>query len=192
MRAGRYHKTNNQIQEEYRLIEAAKKNPRRFGALYERYYKPVFIFVYKRVDDEEVSADITSQVFLKAMQALPKYQFKGLPFSSWLFRIAINETNQYFRATKNKRTVSMERADLKNIAEEVGEETNEDAIKMMLATLQELSPDDVQMIELRFFEKMSFREVAEVFNITENNAKVRTYRILKKMQKIMSRRKASV
>jgi len=192
LRAGRYHKTNNQIQEEYRLIEAAKKNPRRFGALYERYYKPVFIFVYKRVDDEEVSADITSQVFLKAMQALPKYQFKGLPFSSWLFRIAINETNQYFRATKNKRTVSMERADLKNIAEEVGEETNEDAIKMMLATLQELSPDDVQMIELRFFEKMSFREVAEVFNITENNAKVRTYRILKKMQKIMSRRKASV
>ncbi|MEO0468669.1 MAG: sigma-70 family RNA polymerase sigma factor [Bacteroidota bacterium] len=184
--------TKAQIQEEYQLVMAAQKNRRRFGVLYERYYEQIFLFVFKRVSDEDVCGDVTSQVFLKAMTHLDRYQFKGVPFSAWLYRIAINEVNQYFRDTKNQRTISMERSQLMDMVEEVAEESSEEAVQKMLAVLQDLSPAEVQMIELRFFEKMPFKEIAALFGITENNAKVKMYRLLGKLKKLMGKRYAKV
>ncbi|MDX2250536.1 MAG: sigma-70 family RNA polymerase sigma factor [Bacteroidia bacterium] len=180
--------SQTQIQDEYLLIEAAQKNPRRFALLYERYYRQIFLFVYKRIDEEEPTADVTSQVFLKAMQNLPKYQFKGVPFSAWLYRIAINEVNQYFRESKTSRAISMESARISDMMEEVSEDTSEVNISRMMEVIQQLAPDEVQMIELRFFEQMSFKEVADVYNITENNAKVKMYRLLTKMKKLMGKK----
>ena len=96
------------MQEEYLQIEEAKKNPARFGVIYERYYQQIFLFVYKRLADEENTADVCSQVFLKAMLSLKKYKFQGVPFSAWLYRIAFNEINQFFRNTKSERVIGME------------------------------------------------------------------------------------
>lgn len=182
--------TQQQIQEEYQLIEAAKQNSRKFGVLYERYYEPIFLFVFKRVDTEDLCSDLTSQVFMKAMVNLPKYKFRGVPFSAWLYRIAINEINQHFRNNKGQRAISMETANIADIMEEVEEVPQEANIQKMLNTLQLLSPDEIQMIELRFFEKLPFKEIADIFNITENNAKVRMYRLLGKMKKLMTKQYA--
>ncbi len=186
MANGQKNLTAQQIQEEHLLVKAAQENPRRFSVLYERYYRQMFLFVYKRVDDEENAADVTAQVFLKSMLSLEKYQFRGLPFSAWLYRIAINEVNQYFRETRNQRTVSMESQDLPLLMEEVEEPSDDAAIQRMLSVMQLLAPEEVEMIELRYFEKMPFREVADIYGITENNAKVRMYRILEKMKKLMT------
>lgn len=178
--------TKEQLQQEHLLVEAAKKQPRRFGVLYERYYEQIFLFVFKRVDQEESAADVTSQVFLKAMSNLKKYQFRGVPFSAWLYRIAINEVNQHFREVKSKRAISMKSTDIADIMEEVEELPQDENIQQMLASLELLKPDELQMIELRFFERLAFKEIAEICNITENNAKVRMYRLLGKMKKMMA------
>lgn len=92
-----HHKSEIQIQLEQETVEAAKSDPAKFGLLYEKYFRQVFVFVFRRIGDEEQAADIVSNTFLKAMLALPKYVFKGVPFSAWLFRIASNEVNMYFR-----------------------------------------------------------------------------------------------
>ncbi|MEM6345093.1 MAG: sigma-70 family RNA polymerase sigma factor [Bacteroidota bacterium] len=186
MTPGKRTLTKEELQQEHLLVEAAKKQPRRFGVLYERYYEQIFLFVFKRVDQEESAADVTSQVFLKAMSNLKKYQFRGVPFSAWLYRIAINEVNQYFREAKSKRAISMKSSDIADIMDEVEELPKDDNIQQMLASLQLLRPDELQMIELRFFEKLAFKEIAEIYNITENNAKVRMYRLLGKMKKMMA------
>ena len=178
-----------QIQEEYLLIEEAKKNPKRFALLYEKYYQQIFLFVFKRLNNEETAADVTSQVFLKAMTHLKKYKFQGVPFSAWLYRIAINEVNQHFRVQKGVRVISMESTDIAGMMEEVTEESSEESIRQMLSAMKLLSPDEVQLIELRYFEKMPFKEIAQVYNITENNAKVRMYRLLSKLKKLMERHK---
>jgi RNA polymerase sigma-70 factor (ECF subfamily) len=178
-----YHKTKVQIEEEQLQILAAQKNPRRFGVIYERYYEQIFLFVLKRVGDEDPAADVTSQVFLKALTHLKNYTFKGLPFSSWLYRISVNEVNQYFRQTKATRTISVESVDLLHILEEAETSAGDENIKRMLLALDTLSSDEVQMVEFRYFEKMPFREVAGIYKITENNAKVRMYRILNKIKK---------
>lgn len=184
-RLGTLHKTKEDIEAEMLEITRAQANPAHFGILYERYYKPVFLFLYRRTDDEDLTADLTSQVFLKAMTYLHKYQYKGLPFSSWLFRIAINEMNMFFRSSKNQRSLSIEDESLDRITEELGEEEKEEKIEMLLKGIQELALEEVQYIELRFFEDRSFKEIGDIMNITENNAKVRTYRILDKIKKLI-------
>lgn len=180
-----HHKNDNALKQEMQQVEAAKANPAQFDVLYENYYKSIFVFIYRRTGNEEVSADITSQVFLKALINIKKYEFKGVPFSAWLFRIAFNEINMYFRKNNANRIISLEQSNINQIVQEVQEEDNIQAQERMMAALKQLDRDGIQLIELRFFEKRSFAEVGQIVGITENNAKVKVYRILDKLKKIL-------
>ena len=180
-----HHKNDIDLDLEMQQVEAAKLNPAQFDVLYEKYYRSIFVFIYRRTGNEDVSADITSQVFLKALLNIKKYVFKGVPFSAWLFRIAFNEINMYFRKSNTHRVISLEQNSLIQIAQEVQGEDNTLAQQQMMAALKQLNGDDIQLIELRFFEKRSFAEVGEIIGITENNAKVKVYRILDKLKKVL-------
>ncbi|MFN0201749.1 MAG: RNA polymerase sigma factor [Bacteroidia bacterium] len=178
-----YHITNTQLAEEQKWIAAAQKDPRHFGKIYEFYYKRIYLFIYKRVENEDVCADVTSQVFLKAMTNLNKFSFQGVPFSAWLYRIALNEVNMHYRNNKSQATESVESHQLAEMVEEGDDLFSEDNVQKLLQLLKHLPPDDMKLISLRFFEQMSFKEVAEICEMTENNAKVRVYRILERLKK---------
>lgn len=180
-----YHKTAEDLQAELAIVERARQEPAHFGLLYEKYYRQVFVFVYRRTGDEEASADIVSNTFLKAMLSLKKYVFKGVPFSAWLFRIAINEVNMFFRKNERERQVSLDKSDLGKMIAETGQSDSDDNQKLLLRALGTLPAEDMQLIELRFFEKRPFAEVGEILGITENNAKVRTYRILDRLKALL-------
>lgn len=177
--------TPEQIREENKLVDAAKRNPRRFGVIYQRYHHPMFLFVFKRIQNEEATADVVSQLFLKAMTKLDSYQFRGLPFSAWLYRIAVNEVNQYFRDSKKQRHVSIESVNLSGLMEEAEELPTDENMQCLVAGLQILSPEELEFLEMRYFEKIPFRELAAIYQITETNAKVRMHRMLKKLKKYM-------
>ena len=183
-----HHKSDSEIQLELQQIAAAKENPARFGVLYDKYYKSIFVFIHRRTDDEELTADITSQVFLKALVNIKKYEFKGVPFSAWLFRIAFNEINMYFRKNNDQRVVSLNQNGMLQIAQEVELEENAESIKQMMNAVKQLDALEIQLIELRFFEKNSFAEVGTIVGITENNAKVKVYRILDKLKNILKKK----
>ena len=174
------------MQQEWLEVQAAQSNPARFRPLYNRYYDPIFRFIFRRTNEEELTADICSQVFLKALQRLHSYSFKGVPFSAWLYRIASNEIAQHYRASQKNRVVSMEESSFSDMIDELDERDTEGLRQQLLQTLDLLREGDLQLIELRFFEQRSFKEVAEIAGITENNAKVRTYRILERMKKKLS------
>lgn len=185
--------TEKELLEELKQIEAAKKNPARFGVLYNKYYRQIFLFVFKRTGEEEVAADITAQVFLKAMLKIQKYVYKGVPFSAWLYRIASNEANQYFRNQKKQRVISMDKSDIERVMKEADDSPGEeDHMEMyqevLIETLNEMKPKEVEIIELRFFEKRPYKEVADILGITETNAKVRVYRILDRLKKRLGKK----
>lgn len=182
----RYHHTTSQLQDEQLIIEAAKLNPEHFGPIYDKYYKQIFGYVYQRMDCKDTAFDVTAQVFLKALTNLNRYEFKGVPFASWLFRIAHSEVMQLFRDQKNKRAINADVGDLKNIYEEVQEPFFEEYLPALQHMIKELPEDDLHMIEMRFFEQRPFKEIAEILNITENNAKVRMYRILERLKKTIT------
>ncbi len=182
----RYHHTAAQLQEEHLIIEAAKTDPNHFAPLYDKYYKQIFGYLYQRMEDKDTAFDLTAQVFLKALTNIGKYEFKGVPFASWLYRIAHSELMQLFREQKNKRSINADIGDLRFICEETQEFYLEEYIPVLKKVISELDPEDLQMVELRFFERRAFKEIGEIMDITENNAKVRMYRILEKLKKAIT------
>ncbi|MEM6722976.1 MAG: sigma-70 family RNA polymerase sigma factor [Bacteroidota bacterium] len=180
------------IEAEWGEIQAAQADPTQFRPLYIRYYEPIFRFIYKRTADEFVCADLCAQVFLKALQKLSTYQFKGVPFSAWLFRIASNEVTQYFRNQQKQRVVSVESQQLEDTIDELDIPQDEAARSAMLSALQDLKPDDLELIELRFFEQRPFKEIATIRDMTESNAKVKTYRILDRLKRMIEAKLANL
>ena len=183
-----FHKSKEEINSELGLIKAAKLNVDAFGPLYDKYYKPIFLFIFRRTEDEDLTADLTQHVFIAAMINIKRYEFKGVPLSAWLYRIALNEISMYFRKTKKERTISIEQNDIKNIFEEVEENENEEKINKLTAVLSKLKSDEMQLVELRFFEQRAFAEIGVMLGISENNAKVKMYRLLEKLKKLLTNR----
>jgi RNA polymerase sigma-70 factor (ECF subfamily) len=182
-----FHHSDDQLNEELVMIEAAKRDPDRFAPLYDKYYKQIFNYVYQRMDSKDTAFDITGQVFLKAMLNLGKYQFKGVPFASWLYRIAHNEVMQLFRTEKGRKRINADISDLRYICEEQDSPFFEEYIPAIQKLIKELNEDDLQLVELRFFEKRPFKEIAEILGITEVNAKVKMYRLVEKLKKSLSK-----
>ena len=174
------------MQLEWEEIQAAQKNPAMFRPIYNRYYELIFRYIYRRTSDEQETADICSQVFLKALQRLRKYQFKNVPFSAWLYRIASNEIAQHYRDTKKKRVVSLEETNIYEMLDEINPtdfQQQEHVKAIFINTLNGLKQADLELIEMRFFEQRSYKEIASIVGLTESNAKVKTYRILARMKK---------
>jgi RNA polymerase sigma-70 factor (ECF subfamily) len=164
-------------------IAAAKANPAHFSVLYNRYYEPVFRFVYQRLDSKDLAADICAQVFLNALTHLKTYKYQGLPMVCWLYRIAGNELKQLFRKNARHRTINIESSAIYTMIEDIEESRLEPYYEKMLTLLPDLAEEELQLIEMRYFEKRPFKEIGDILDITENNAKVKVYRILDKMKK---------
>lgn len=172
---------NEALKEELLMIEKAKSDPQHFEPLYRKYYQQILKFIYKRMNTLEDTYEVTSNTFSKALFSIAKYNDRGFPFSSWLHRIAINEIAQFYRDSKKNRAISIDDRSVLNLSEETGKDFNELKAALTIA-LGYLSVEEVQILELRFFEERSFAEVGAILNITENNAKVRTYRVIDKLK----------
>jgi RNA polymerase sigma-70 factor, ECF subfamily len=182
MTTSTYHISREVMLEEAELVRISKKDPARFAPLYERYHEPIFRFIYQRMDDKDQAFDLTAQVFLKALNNLHHYEDKGLPFASWLYRIARNEVYQLFKERKAIRTVNLDTVQIAEMASEMNEQSSEEHYQLLLQAIKDLPEDDLQLIEMRFFESKPFREIGEILAITENNAKVKLYRVLDRMK----------
>jgi RNA polymerase sigma-70 factor, ECF subfamily len=183
------------IEEEYKLIEQSKTNPEAFGSLYDIYYPKIANYIAHRVDDIPTAQDITSVVFYKAWHSLPKYESRGLPFSAWLYRIASNETNSYFRKRKHAPS------SLETLYEETGFEVaseynveadymqNEDDIasfedfQLIQKLLLELPVKYQTVLALRFFEKKSIKDIADITGKKMNTVKSLIARGTNKLKK---------
>jgi RNA polymerase sigma-70 factor (ECF subfamily) len=175
---------DNEIEKQ--LIEESKKNPQSFERLYIKYYEQILKFVYKRVESLDDCRDITSSVFINALANISRYKDMGFPFSSWLYRIAINEINMFYRKSKKARVISLNEQGLKNMADD-NSSVDPEMLMTLKRSLLHLSPDELFLIELRFFEDKAFAEMGEILDITEANAKIRTYRALEKLRNIYSK-----
>ncbi len=180
-------KKKDKISEE-QLVLIAKQDRINFKYLYNLYYERIFLFLLRRSENENLAQDLTQQTFVKAMINIDKFEYKGFPFSSWLFRIALNELNLYYRNYKKKRTISIESSELPELAEELPTDlnpllNNENLIK----AFNLLSEAEVTLLEMKYFEKRSHQEISEILGISVANAKVKLHRIIKKMRNKMTK-----
>jgi len=175
--------TEVEIRDEQQIVAASKKNARAFGPLYEKYFDRIYHFIYRQTDDEDLAGDLCSQTFTNALNNLPRYEFRGLPFSAWLYKIAGNEVNKYYRKIKGKKIFSIEELKVRELVERSEEGWNEELIARLIEFMKDLPTDMLQVLELRYFEDKDFKEIAYILDITESGAKMRTYRALDKLRK---------
>lgn len=166
------------------MIAAAQKDRNAFGLIYDKYFERIYLFIFKRVGDEDLAGDICQETMLKVMFNIHKYEDRGVPFSAWLYRIASNEVNLFFRQKKKNTTVEVQEKHLKDLMQEgdLGKLESEEDQEKLVQMMSRLKPEHTEIIELRFFLEYSFKEIADFYNITEANAKMRLYRILEKMK----------
>lgn len=182
---------------EKELIEWARFNPKAFGELYDAYYPKIYGYVYRITGDHALAGDITSETFLKAFIAIGSFKWKGISISSWFFRIAANELNQYFRKRRyTPRTLT----DL-GIRDTTawdnrltpGHEANEIVARMedmeefegVRRCLQSLPAVVQQVIALRYFEDLSIRDIGQIMKKKEGTVKSLLSRGLDKLKKMM-------
>jgi RNA polymerase sigma-70 factor (ECF subfamily) len=165
--------------DERTLVAAAQADPARFEQLYDRYVHRVFGFVSRRVNDRATAEDLTSSVFEQALDHLPKFEWRGVPFAAWLIRIAANAVADHWRRAARETGVAVP---------EVPDAGEMDAIEQraILFQLVERLPElQRRVIELRFGEEKSIREVAAALQRTDGAVKQLQLRALENLRKGM-------
>lgn len=175
--------TEAELEKERVIIERSRKDPRAFGELYERYFDRIYNYLYRQTDDEELAGDLCSQTFINALNSLPRFEFRGVPFSAWLYKIASNEVNKHYRKYKGKKVFSIEEVRIKELMQSSEVDWDEELIQQLLNFMKDLPTDMLMVLELRFFEDKDFKEIAFILDITESGAKMRTYRALDKLRR---------
>lgn len=163
--------------DERQLIEAAQKDPLLFADLYELHMERVYLFVLKRVRHRQDAEDLTSEVFHKALENLPKYEYRGTPFAAWLFRIASNiMADKWKQAARQPGELTNDPATDDHSIEELERQA------LLFKLLADLPPDQKRVLVLRFTEQKSIREIAQDMGRSEGSIKQLQFRALQKLK----------
>jgi RNA polymerase sigma-70 factor (ECF subfamily) len=157
---------------ERRLIEAAQKDPSRFAALYQIHFERVYAYVSRRVGDRAAAEDITSEVFHHALANLPRFEWRGAPFGAWLMRIAANAIADRWRRGSREQTDALAKdpASTEPSPEEI------EIRAQLFRLVQELPSEQRKVVQMRFAEEKSVREIARALGRTEGAVKQLQFR----------------
>lgn len=179
----------NLTREEYALAERARTDDAAFSLLYERYFPKIYAYIFRRLGNREQTEDVVSVTFEKVFLHLDKFKpGGGGTFQAWIYRIATNAVIDYLR--KEKHTISMAPEDL---PEEIHPSTGLDATQEMIKledseavqrVIKKLPQRYQEVIQLKYFSELSNIEVAEVLQISSNNAGVLLSRALKQFSQM--------
>ena len=169
------------MESEKRRILRAKKDLKDFDFLYRKYFPKINNFVFHRVESEAVRNDVVSNVFYKAMKKLSLFRFidsRKCSFSSWLFRIAVNEINQYYRNLKRENRI----AEMSLVNPQTNSELDYEQVR---EKMRNLSYEEQNLIALKYFEKLKNAEIAEIYQKKEGAIKVQIHRTMNKLRSIL-------
>ena len=173
------------------LVELAKRDRAAFGELYERYVKRIYNYVYYRTGDHQDAEDLTARVFYRALQHIPHYVDRGVPFSAWLYRIAHNLVANWHRDRSRRKIIPLDELILSGLRSEAPEsvtETREDR-DTLLDAIRRLPPDRQQLLILKFVERMPNAEIGAIMGRSEGAIKSLYHRTLLALRDEMKNRR---
>jgi len=168
-------------EEEIVLVRAAQQDPAHFSPIYMRYLNPVYSYLLAQVWDAEEAKDLTAQVFLQALQDLPKYR-PIRPFSAWLFTIARHRAADYFRR-RSQSPLDEEIHLTANSTDPLVEVLQNERLAHLQLVVRGLAEDEQELLRLRFAAGLGFSEIAALLGRKESAVKMAVYRILSRLEK---------
>jgi RNA polymerase sigma-70 factor (ECF subfamily) len=159
------------------LIEAAQKDPARFAELYQNNFERVYAYIVRRVANRAETEDLTSEVFHHALANLQRFEWRGIPFAAWLFRIAANLISDRWRSTGREPVDDEpEQIELAHVSPVEIEEVERRATLFRL--VETLPLEQRRVLVLRFVEQKSIKQVAQEVRKTEGAVKQLQFRAL--------------
>lgn len=166
------------------LIEAAQKDPSRFAELYELNFERVYAYAARRVENRDAAQDVTAEVFHSALANLASYQWRGVPFGAWLMRIAANAiSDRWHRAAREHGNPVPDESAHADISPEDVEER-----ARLFRLVEDLPSDQRRVVQMRFGEEKSIREIASTLRKTEGAIKQLQFRALRDLRERVSRK----
>jgi RNA polymerase sigma-70 factor (ECF subfamily) len=159
------------------LIEAAQKDPARFAELYECHFERVYAYVVRRVGDRAETEDVTSEVFHHALANLRRFEWRGIPFAAWLFRIAANLISDRWQR-KRREDVAEEPEEIESAPARSAELEDVERKATLFRLVETLPAEQRRVVVLRFVEEKSIKEVAREIRKTEGAVKQLQFRAL--------------
>lgn len=177
---------------ETELLTQIRNDPAAFKQLFDLYYKAIFGYIFRRTADFDDTADIASEVFLKAFNNIRKFEYRGTSVKIWLYRIATNEINLYYRRKKKHKRL-FEKSSMEN-PEMFLTYLQEDRLLLenellyhglfvsVLGNLKQLPVKYQEVIALRYFEGKDNAEIAQILNMKAGTLKSLLSRGLEKLR----------
>ncbi|MEG2070615.1 MAG: sigma-70 family RNA polymerase sigma factor [Bacteroidales bacterium] len=196
--------TTEKSKRDYILLKDAldNGNQKAYAELLKIYRDPIYFMLLKMMNNPYDAEDLTIEAFGKAFKNLDKYT-TDYAFSTWLFKIAINNCIDYMRR-KNSSPQCVDQDlcnyenSLQDIANPYRQETPEDnymekqRVKIMHLAVDQLRPKYKMLIELRYYEELSYEEIAKELNISMSNVKIQLYRAKDMLAAIMENMKYAI
>lgn len=171
------HRPETQSDEQW-LIERAKRDPEAFGEVYDLHFTRIYSYIYRKTGDRQAAEDLTSDTFMKALANIKGYRYTGQPMIAWLYRIASNVVTDHYRARRPSASLD---EGMQLASDEVGPEEAALALddqQAVARAIRTLSPDQQDVVLMRFSGGMRLKEIAETIGKTEGAVKALMFRAL--------------
>lgn len=178
--------------DEVALIERAKVDKEAFGQLYERYVDRIYNYVYYRTGNVADAEDLTARIFVRAMQHIGNYQYRGIPFSAWLYRIAHNLVANWHRDRSRRKIMSLDHISQWQTNDDGPEfvaQLMEDK-ETLLRAIRRLPADRQELLILKFVERLPNAEIGNIMGRSEGAIKSLYHRTLIALREDMQRQNA--
>src|SRR5262245_45953919 len=174
------------------LVARAKRDRKAFGDLYDRYVEQVYRFVYRRLKDHVTAEEITARVFFRALERLPRFEWRGIPFGGWLMRTAANLIHDHHDEIQRHVSLPRVAADAMEMATSEPGMDEQSAARQIASvlwqTVSTLPITEQQVVVYRFAREMSVREIAVAMGRTEGAVKQLLFRAMKRLRQHVKQR----
>ena len=170
-------KALRQEADERLLIEAAQKDTARFAELYECHFERVYAYIVRRVGNRAETEDLTSEVFHQALANLKRFEWRGIPFAAWLFRIAANLISDRWQRA-GREPLADDAADIESVPGKTAEIEEVERRATLFRLVDTLPAEQRRVVVLHFVEQKSIKEVAREIRKSEGAVKQLQFRAL--------------
>ena len=180
--------TGTQQESSAGLIEAARTDKTAFSALFRRHYDEIYRYCARRLPERGTAEDVTSQVFLKMLKNFDSFTGDETGFRCWLFRIACNEVNSFYRRSarhsKAMDKLRQQPHQQDTAADESSDPENQEKIEFLKTAIGQLKSDHQNILTLRYFQGLNSEQIGEVLRMNPATVRSQLSRSLKKLKKL--------
>ena len=173
-------------EEESLVRRAQQRDQQAFAQLYEEHFDKIYRYVALRMGDRTEAEDITQQVFLKALQSISSFRWRGIPFSAWLFRIAHNQVVDYLRKKTKQATVPVDESSMSLSSDPQLLLEQKVNIEQLASATKRLTEAQREVISLRFAGELSIAEIAKIMAKSQGAVKALQHSAIVALRKALS------